>query len=222
LTGLAPSIQATTPAEETTMRLTLHTFLTLDGVMQAPGGPGEDTDGGFTHGGWSFPYGDEDSGAVVAARFAHASAFLLGRKTYQIFASYWPKVTDPTNPIASKLNALPKYVASATLQSADWHNSTPLGGDVAAEVAKLKESPGDELQVHGSGELAQALIEHDLVDEYRLMYFPVHLGRGKKLFRDGTRAAALRLIESSVTSTGVIIASYVPDGPPRYGSYDES
>ena len=204
------------------MRLTLHTFLTLDGVMQAPGGPDEDRDGGFSHGGWSFPYAAEDSGAAVAGWFSHASAFLLGRKTYQIFAGYWPAVTDPTNPIASRLNALPKYVPSATLKSADWHNSTLLGGDVVTEVAKLKESPGDELQVHGSGELAQALIEHDLVDEYRLLSFPVHLGSGKKLFREGARAAALRLIQSSVTSTGVIITRYVPDGPARYGSFDES
>jgi dihydrofolate reductase len=202
------------------MRLTLHTFLTLDGVMQAPGGPEEDPSGGFSYGGWSFPYGDEDFGVAVAGWFGHASAFLLGRKTYQIFAGYWPKVTDPTDPVASKLNALPKYVPSATLTSADWHNSTLIGGDVAAEVTKLKESPGDELQVHGSGQLAQTLIEHDLVDEYRLLYFPVHLGSGKKLFRDGAKGAALRLIQSSVTSTGVIIACYQPDGPVRTGSYD--
>jgi dihydrofolate reductase len=201
------------------MRLTLHTFLTLDGVMQAPGGPDEDTDGGFTHGGWSFPYGDQDFGAAVAGWFGRASAFLLGRRTYQIFASYWPTVTDPNDPVASKLNALPKYVASATLRSADWNNSTLLGGDVTAEVAKLKERPGDELQVHGSGQLAQALIEDDLVDEYRLLYFPVHLGSGKKLFRDGARPAALRLIQATATSTGVIIARYAPDGPARYGSY---
>jgi dihydrofolate reductase len=202
------------------MRLTLHTFLTLDGVMQAPGGPEEDPSGGFSYGGWSFPYGDEDFGVAVAGWFGHASAFLLGRKTYQIFAGYWPRVTDPTDPVASKLNALPKYVPSATLTSADWHNSTLIGGDVAAEVAKLKESPGDELQVHGSGQLAQTLIGHDLVDEYRLLYFPVHLGSGKKLFRDGAKGAALRLIQSSVTSTGVIIACYQPDGPVRTGSYD--
>lgn len=202
------------------MRLTLHTFLTLDGVMQAPGGPGEDPDGGFAHGGWSFPYGDENFGATMAGWFGHASAFLLGRKTYQIFAGYWPKVTDPADPVASKLNALPKYVPSATLTSADWPNSTLIGGDVATEVAKLKEAPGDELQVHGSGQLAQTLIEHDLVDEYRLLYFPVHLGGGKKLFRDGAKGAALRLIQSSVTSTGVIIACYQPDGPVRTGSYD--
>ncbi len=129
-------------------------------------------------------------------------------------------MTDPANPVASKLNALPKYVASATLGSLDWNNSQLLGGDVVTEVAKLKERPGGELQVHGSGELAQALIEHDLVDEYRLMFIPVHLGSGRKLFRDGARAAALRLIESSVTSTGVIIASYRPDGPVRTGSFD--
>lgn len=202
------------------MRLTLHTFLTLDGVLQAPGGPEEDPSGGFAYGGWSFPYSDQESGAAITGYFEHASAFLLGRKTYQIFAGYWPKVTDPDNPVASRLNALPKYVASATLSAADWNNSQLLGGDVVTEVAKLKERTGDELQVHGSGELAQALIEADLVDEYRLMFIPVHLGSGMKLFRDGARAGALRLIQSSVTSSGVIIASYVPDGPVRTGSYD--
>jgi dihydrofolate reductase len=201
------------------MRLTLHTFLTLDGVMQAPGGPDEDRDGDFAHGGWSFPYGDEDFGAAMVGWFAHADAFLLGRRTYEIFASHWPRVTDPGDPIAGKLNALPKYVASSTLGSAGWHNSTLLGGDLATEVAKLKELPGDELQVHGSGELAQALIEHDLIDEYRLLVFPVHLGSGKKLFRDGARAAALRLTNSAATSTGVLIATYQPAGPVRLGSY---
>ena len=201
------------------MRLTLHTFLTLDGVMQAPGGPDEDPDGHFEHGGWSFPYGDEDFGVAMTGWFEHADAFLLGRKTYQIFAGHWPRVTDPGDPIATKLNTLPKYVASTTLGTAGWHNSSLLGADVAAEVAKLKERPGRELQVHGSGQLAQTLIDHDLVDEYRLLYFPVHLGSGKKLFRDGARAAALRLRSATTTSTGVIIATYEPDGPARYGSY---
>ncbi len=206
------------------MRLTLHTFLTLDGVLQAPGGPDEDRDGGFEHGGWSFPYGDEDFGVAVTGWFAHADAFLLGRKTYEIFAGHWPKVTDADDPIASKLNALPKYVASATLKSVDWQNSSLISGDVAAEVARLKQQPGVELQVHGSGDLAHTLIEHDLIDEYRLLIFPLHLGSGKKLFTDGAKAAGLRLLSSSTTSTGVVIASYEPAGPVKYGSYalDES
>lgn len=195
------------------MRLTLHTFLTLDGVMQAPGGPEEDPDGGFAHGGWQVPYQSEDGRAAVVGWFGHASAFLLGRKTYEIFRDFWPGVTDPANPIASTLNAMPKYVASTTLTSVGWHNSSLLGGDVAAEVAKLKELPGDELQVHGSGELAQTLIEHDLIDEYRLYYIPVHLGTGKKLFRDATRPAALRLISTSATEAGVIVARYASGHP---------
>ena len=201
------------------MQLTLHTFLTLDGVMQAPGGPEEDPDGGFGYGGWSFPYGDQDFGAAMTGWFEHASAFLLGRKTYQIFSGHWPRVTDPGDPIAAKLNALPKYVASTTLASADWQNSSILSGDVAAGVAKRKEQPGDELQVHGSGGLAQALIDHDLIDEYRLLVFPVHLGSGKKLFRDGVKPAALRLVSATTTGTGVVIATYQPDGPVRLGSY---
>jgi dihydrofolate reductase len=201
------------------MRLTVHTFLTLDGVMQAPGGPDEDREGNFDHGGWSFPYGDQDFGATMSGWFAQAEAFLLGRRTYELFSGHWPRVTDPGDPIASKLNALPKYVASTTLASVDWHNSSLLGGDVAAEVAKLKERPGNELQVHGSGGLAQTLIEHDLVDEYRLLFFPVHLGSGKKLFRDGARASALRLTHTATTSTGVIIATYEPAGPVPHGSY---
>ena len=206
------------------MRLTLHTFVTLDGVMQAPGGPDEDRDGGFEYGGWQFTYGDQDVGAAIVNWFTQASAFLLGRRTYQIFAGYWPRVTDPDDPIASRLNALPKYVASATLASVDWHNSHLLDGDLPAEVAKLKEQPGNELQVHGSGELAQTLIEHDLVDEYRLLTYPVRLGSGKKLFRGGAKAAALRLTSGTVTSSGIIVATYQPDGPVRLGSYalDES
>jgi dihydrofolate reductase len=206
------------------MRLTLHTFLTLDGVMQAPGGPDEDPDGRFEHGGWSFPYGDQDFGETMAGWFANVDAFLLGRKTYEIFHGHWPRVTDPDDPIASKLNTLPKYVASTTLASVEWRNSSLLTGDIATEVAKLKQQPGNELQVHGSGGLAQTLIEHDLIDEYRLLLFPVHLGSGKKLFREGARAAALRLTHSTTTSTGVIIATYEPAGSARYGSYalDES
>jgi dihydrofolate reductase len=200
------------------MRLTLHTFLTLDGVMQAPGGPNEDPEGGFEHGGWSFPYGDDDFGAAMVGWFANVDAFLLGRKTYEIFNGYWPKVTD--DPIAGKRNALPKYVASRTLDTVSWHNSSLLGSDVASDVAKLKEQPGNELQVHGSGELAHTLIEHDLIDEYRLTVIPVHLGSGKKLFRDGAKAASLRLTGSSTTASGVVMSAYVPAGPVQSGSYD--
>jgi dihydrofolate reductase len=203
------------------MRLTMHTFLSLDGVMQAPGGPDEDRDGGFEHGGWTAPYADEASGATIVDWFTGADAFLLGRRTYQIFSGYWPRVTDPDNPIATKLNALPKYVASRTLASVDWQGSSLLGGDVATEVAKLKEQPGDELQVHGSGDLAQTLIANDLVDEYRLLYFPVHLGAGKRLFREDAPAAALRLTGSRTTSAGVVIATYEPDGAVRHGSFDD-
>jgi dihydrofolate reductase len=202
------------------MRLTLHTFLSLDGVMQAPGGPDEDPGGGFVHGGWSSPYDDDDFGKAMAGWFAHAGAFLLGRTTYEIFSSYWPQVTDPEHPIAAKLNALPKHVASTTLTDPAWQNTSVLGGDVAAEVARLKQQPGGELQVHGSGGLAQTLIEHDLVDEYRLLVFPVHLGSGRKLFRDGLKAAALRLTGTSTTSTGVVVTTYEPAGPPRYGSFE--
>ena len=201
------------------MRLTLHSFMTLDGVVQAPGGPDEDPDGAFEHGGWSYPYRDGDGGSTIAAWFENAEAFLLGRRTYEIFRRYWPQVTDPDDPIATKLNNLPKHVASTTLESVDWTDSSLLIGDVAMEVAKLKAEPGNELQVHGSGGLAQTLIEHDLIDEYRLLWFPVHLGAGKKLFRDAASAASLRLLDVKKTGSGVVIATYAPAGPVLYGSY---
>ncbi len=201
------------------MRLTLHSFLTLDGVIQAPGGPQEDTDGQFEHGGWSFSYGDQDFGAAVAGWFANADAFLLGRRTYEVFSGFWPRVTDPDDPVAAKLNARPKYVVSRTLRSLDWEGSSLLDGDVVAGVTKLKEQPGNELQVHGSGALAHTLIDHDLIDEYRLLFFPLHLGTGKKLFRDGARAAALRLTSTRTTGSGVVIATYEPAGAVQYGSY---
>ena len=202
------------------MKLALHMFLSLDGVLQAPGGPDEDTESGFPYGGWTFPFNDEDFGVTMTDWFANVDAFLLGRKTYEIFAGYWPKVTDPENPIASKLNALPKYVASQTLNTADWNNSTIIT-DVVSEVTKLKEQDGNEVQVHGSGALAHTLIDNNLIDEYRLLTFPVHLGQGKKLFRDGGQAASLRLVSSTTTSTGVIIATYVPAGEVQVGSFAE-
>lgn len=203
------------------MRLTLHTFLTLDGVLQAPGGPDEDTDSGFEHGGWSAPYDDEDFGNAMEGWFQQAEAFLLGRRTYEIFASFWPHATgtEMDGLIARKLNTLPKYVASTTLPSVDWENSQLLSGDVADAVRKLKEQSGDELQVHGSGALATYLIDQGLVDELRLLTFPVYLGTGKKLFANGVRPGALRLLSSSTTSTGVVITTYESAGAPQYGSF---
>jgi dihydrofolate reductase len=203
------------------MRLTLHTFLTLDGVLQAPGGPEEDPSGGFEHGGWTVPFADPDFGKTMEGWFEQAEAFLLGRRTYEIFAGYWPHVqgTDEDGLIAQKLNTLPKYVASTTLDNVDWSNSQLLGGDVADALRKLKEQPGAELQVHGSGALATHLIDQGLVDEFRLLTFPVHLGTGKRLFADGVRPGALRLLSSSTTSTGVVIATYEAAGAPSYGTY---
>jgi len=202
------------------MKLTVTTFLTLDGVYQCPGAPDEDGTG-YEYGGWTAPYGDEDFGKFVVTHFANAEAFLLGRKTYEIFAGYWPRVTDPDNPIAAPLNSLPKYVVTSTLTSLGWHNSTPVTGDLAAEVGKLKAQPGNELQVHGSGELAAALITGGLVDELRLMIFPVILGTGKQLFPREPIAAAMRLADSRTSSTGVTMLTLRPDGPARFGTVGE-
>ena len=202
------------------MRLTLTMFVTLDGVMQAPGGPEEDRSGGFDQGGWVVPYVDDDMVQAMAGFFAEADAFLLGRRTYEIFAEYWPKVTDPDDPIASRLNGLPKYVASRTLEEVSWEGSKLLKGDLAWEVAELKRTPGRELQVHGSGRLAQTLIEHELIDEYRLLTYPVVLGKGKRLFADGAKPAALNFIDHKTTSTGVSIDVYIPAGEPTYGSFE--
>ncbi len=202
------------------MKLLVTTFLSLDGVMQAPGGPDEDREGGFDHGGWLVPFADEDMMRFVVEWIARADGFLLGRKTYEIFAAHWPRVTDPGDPVARALNTLPKYVASKTLDRVEWNNSTLLAGDVVEEIRKLKRRPGRELQVHGSGALAQTLIENDLVDEYRLWSFPVVLGRGKRLFGSGTVPATLKLVDSRTTSTGVAIHTYARAGEVQHGSVE--
>jgi dihydrofolate reductase len=201
------------------MRLTATTFLTLDGVTQAPGGPEEDRSDGFEHGGWSFPYADEDFGRLVTGWFAQADAFLLGRRTYEIFAAFWPLVADAADPVASPLNALPKYVASRTLEAVTWRGSMLLEGDVVEEVAKLKEQPGRELQVHGSSDLLQTLMAHDLVDEHRLFVYPVVVGSGRRLFREGAAPRSLKLVETTMTGTGVVVVTYRRGGPLVTGSF---
>jgi dihydrofolate reductase len=200
-------------------KLTLTTFLTLDGVMQAPGGPEEDRSGDFRHGGWLVPYFDDDMGRIVNEAFSKADAFLLGRKTYDIFAAYWPRITDPNDPVASALNRLPKHVASRTLEKADWNGTTVIRKDVATRVAELKKQYPRGLQVHGSGDLAQTLIAKDLVDEYRLWHYPVVLGVGKRLFGSGAVPAALTLVDTRKTSTGVVVNTYRRAGQPTYGSF---
>ena len=199
--------------------LTITTFLTIDGVMQAPGGPTEDTSGGFAHGGWVFPYADEDFGKIIVDIFSKADAFLLGLTTWEIFAGYWPKVTDPADPVAGKLNGLPKFVASQTRTAFPW-NDSHLVRDAAAEVPALKARFAGELQVHGSGALAQTLIQNDLIDEYRLLTFPVLLGSGKRLFGSGTVPAAMRLVRTATTAAGVVFSVYRRDGALRTGSFD--
>ncbi len=200
--------------------LTITTFVSLDGVMQAPGGPNEDTSGGFDLGGWSVPYGDADFGQFMTEVFDRVGAFLLGRRTYEIFAGYWPKMTDPADPIASKLNALPKYVASTTLDKVDWAGTTVIGGDLVKEVTALKERTDGELQIHGSGNLAQSLMAHDLIDTINLLVFPVVLGKGRRLFGEGALPTAFRLAGTRTTAAGVAIHTYERAGRPEYGTYE--
>lgn len=199
--------------------LTINTFLTLDGVMQSPGAPTEDPSGGFKHGGWLVPYADPDMGRYITEAFASIDALLLGRKTYEIFAAHWPRVTDPSDPIAAALNKMPKYVVSRTLEKVEWHDSHLIKEDVVNEVAKLKRRHEREVSVQGSSQLAQTLIENDLIDEYRLWFYPIVLGMGKRLFGPGTVPAALTLVDTKTTSTGVMVNTYRRAGRPTYGSF---
>jgi dihydrofolate reductase len=189
--------------------ITVFNSLTLDGVMQAPGRPDEDTRGGFAAGGWAAPYMDEVMGRVAAEGMAGPGALLLGRRTYEDFHGFWPNQTD--NPFTEVLDNTRKYVASTTLREPlGWRNSTLLEGDAAEAVARLKEQPGEDLTVLGSGELVQSLRRRDLVDRYVLLLHPLVLGSGRRLFPDGGPASTLRLVDSVPTTTGVIIATYQP------------
>jgi dihydrofolate reductase len=198
-------------------KLIVNAFLTFDGVMQAPGGPDEDHEGGFEHGGWQFPYADETMGKLIVDGIADASAFLLGRKTYEIFAGHWPKFTDPNDPIAAALNARPKYVASRTLERVTWNNSRLIRGDLVTELQKLRAEPGTGVHTWGSTNLLQTLLAHDLVDELRTWVHPVILATGKRLFREGTRPAALELVESVISGKGTAYLRYRRAGKPTYG-----
>jgi len=198
-------------------RLITNTFLTLDGVMQAPGGPKEDADGGFDLGGWSVNYWDEHMNQTMGETMGVPFDLVLGRRTYDIFAAHWPRATDDDG--AKPLNEATKYVASRQRPALEWQNSVLLDDDVPTAIAALKRTDGPELQVHGSADLLQTLIRHDLIDEYRLWIFPVLVGTGKRLFADGVVPASLELVTSSVSTTGVVIGTYRPAGAVTIGSF---
>lgn len=190
-------------------------FVTLDGIMQAPGGPEEDISGGFKYGGWTVPYFDDFSGEVMGQQMKQPFSLLLGRKTFEIFASYWPQHASDWPGI----NEATKYVVSNTLTSSDWENSIFIKGDVVGELKKLKTQDGPDLQVYGSGNLIQTLLQHNLVDKLWLKIFPVTLGGGKRLFANGTVPAAFKLTDSKVSPSGVIFANYERAGEVRTGSF---
>jgi dihydrofolate reductase len=195
-------------------KIIVLTFLSLDGVMQGPGGPTEDTSGGFTLGGWTVPYFDEQLGQAMSAQMAEPFDLLLGRKTFEIFAGYWPQHADE----GPGINNATKYVASRTLTSHTWQKSVFLK-NVAEDVRALKQQAGPDLQVHGSGNLIQTLLAHDLVDEFWLKIFPVALGQGKRLFGEGTLPAAFTLAASSATPAGVIVTNFKRAGEVKTGSF---
>ena len=195
----------------------MGSFLTLDGVMQAPGGPEEDDSGGFAFGGWSVNYWDDMMGQVMGDAMSVPFDLVLGRRTYDIFAAYWPHATD--QPGAKPLNDATKYVASRSHPKLEWERSVLIEGDAAEGIAELKKGDGPELQVHGSGNLIQTLLAHNLVDEYRLWLFPLVIGSGKRLFSDGTIPAGLKLVDSKISTTGVVIGTYEPAGEIETGSF---
>jgi dihydrofolate reductase len=197
-------------------KLVVNTFVSLDGIMQAPGGPEEDPTGGFDYGGWSVSFWDEQMMQAMTEFMGKPFDLILGRKTYEIFAAYWPH-TDESG--AAELNRATKHVASRTLDTLEWENSQLLEGEVGEAVARLKEEEGPELQVHGSSDLIRTLLRHGLIDQFRVWIFPVVLGTGKRLFGEGAPPAALKLVDNQVSSTGVVMATYEPAGEIQRGSF---
>lgn len=202
-------------------KLIASTFTSLDGVMQAPGGPTEDPTGNFTLGGWLFAFGDAGMDLSAAGFDGKDRELVLGRKTYEIFEAYWPYQPED-DPIARTLNAAKKHVASRTLKSLQWNNSSVLGGDIVSAITALKVQPGHNLQIIGSGNLIQTLQAASLIDEYNVWTYPAVLGRGKRLFENGARPCALRLVASKVSTTGVVMSTYVPAGDIQLGSLSQA
>jgi dihydrofolate reductase len=200
-------------------RLAVLSFVTLDGVMQAPGGPEEDPSDSFSHGGWAAGYWDDFLGGVMVEQLSAPFDLLLGRKTYEIFAAYWPKQGE--GPIAKNLNSARKYVVSTTLKKLDWANSVLVSGDVPLEVGRLKRQSGPEIQVHGSGKLVQTLVRNDLVDEFLLKIFPITLGKGKRLFAEGAVPLGFKLVDVKTSPKGVMVADYIRAGGVKIGSFAE-
>jgi len=205
--------------KEIEMRKVLaKTFLTLDGVMQAPGAPEEDPTGGFTHGGWSFNYWDEGMGKLMGEAMSASFDLLLGRKTYEIFAAHWPHIKEG-DPVADKFNVVTKYVATSSAAPLAWKNSRAICGNVPAEVARLKQEDGPDLILQGSSQLIQTLLANDLIDEFHLWVFPLVLGSGKRLFGQGAMPAGLKLVETRASTTGVTMSTYVRSGAVSTGSF---
>ncbi len=197
-------------------RVIAAVFVSLDGVMQAPGGPEEDPTGGFTHGGWTFHYWDEMMGQAMGGILTSPFDLLLGRKTYDIFAGHWPYMKG--DPIAATFNAVTKYVATSSTAPLTWANSVALHNP-AADVARLKQQDGPDLLLQGSSQLIQTLLAHGLIDRFNLLVFPLVLGKGKRLFGDGTVPAGLKLVDTKASTTGVILSTYVPAGTIQPGSF---
>lgn len=201
------------------MKLTLTEFVSLDGVSQGPGSPEEDTTGGFTLGGWFVPHMDQDFIDLAAEWLGRADGLLLGRRTYEAFARDWPQITDADDPFTVRMNSLPKYVATHSLEQGSWNPTTVLSGDIAAQVQELKKQPGRELQIHGSARLAGTLLAAGLIDELRLVVAPVVLGHGRRLFPDGGTPAGLQLMEARTTPGGLTILHFAYTGNPEYSTY---